>query len=38
MISKRIPVRLEKHGDLRIDDYYWMRERENPQVIAYLEA
>jgi oligopeptidase B len=38
MIPKRIPVRLEKHGDLRIDDYYWMRERENPEVIAYLEA
>jgi oligopeptidase B len=25
-------------GDVRIDDYYWMRERENPEVIAYLEA
>jgi len=26
------------HGDTRIDEYYWLRERENPEVIAYLEA
>jgi oligopeptidase B len=26
------------HGDERIDNYYWLRERENPEVIAYLEA
>ena len=26
------------HGDTRIDFYYWLRERENPEVIAYLEA
>ena len=32
------PHRLEMHGDVRIDPYYWLRERENPQVIAYLEA
>jgi oligopeptidase B len=30
--------RLEIHGDVRIDEYYWLRERENPEVIAYLEA
>ncbi|GAA4830200.1 S9 family peptidase [Algivirga pacifica] len=28
---------LEKHGDVRIDPYYWMRERENQEVIDYLE-
>jgi oligopeptidase B len=32
------PTRLETHGDLRIDDYFWLRERDNPDVIAYLEA
>ncbi|MEE8467283.1 MAG: S9 family peptidase, partial [Planctomycetota bacterium] len=32
------PQRLKIHGDLRIDDYYWLREREDPQVLAYLEA
>jgi oligopeptidase B len=26
------------HGDKRIDDYYWLNERENPEVITYLEA
>jgi oligopeptidase B len=29
---------LEMHGDQRIDKYYWMRKREDPDVIAYLEA
>ncbi len=32
------PRRLKIHGDLRIDDYYWLREREDPEVLAYLEA
>ena len=34
----RRPHRLEKHGDVRVDDYYWLRERDNPEVRAYLEA
>ncbi|UCH11794.1 MAG: S9 family peptidase [Fidelibacterota bacterium] len=37
-MAKIIPRQLEKHGDVRTDDYYWLRERENPEVIAYLEA
>ncbi|MEM6717722.1 MAG: S9 family peptidase [Bacteroidota bacterium] len=32
------PTKLEKHGDVRIDNYYWLNDRENPEVIAYLEA
>jgi len=32
------PHELEAHGDVRIDDYYWLRERSNPEVLAYLEA
>jgi len=32
------PVILEKHGHERKDDFYWLRERDNPKVIAYLEA
>ncbi|WP_040559280.1 S9 family peptidase [Kordia algicida] len=32
------PTKLEKHGDVRTDDYYWLNDRENPEVIAYLEA
>lgn len=27
-----------KHGDNRQDDYYWLRERENPDVIKYLQS
>src|SRR5215831_21278454 len=37
-IVKKISTRLEKHGSVRIDDYYWLRERDNPEVIAYLNA
>ena len=32
------PHRLEKYGDVRLDDYYWLRNREDPAVRAYLEA
>jgi oligopeptidase B len=27
-----------KHGDTRIDEYFWLRDRNNPETIAYLEA
>ncbi|HEX9787364.1 MAG TPA: hypothetical protein VGB09_05020, partial [Candidatus Binatia bacterium] len=33
---KKISTKLEKHGHVRVDDYYWLRERENPEVIKYL--
>lgn len=26
------------HGDVRVDEYYWLNERENPRVIDYLKA
>ena len=32
------PQELLAHGDRRIDPFYWLRERQNPEVIAYLEA
>ena len=35
-VAKIIPKTLEKHGDKRIDNYYWLNERENPEVIDYL--
>lgn len=35
--AKKIDKILEIHGDRRIDQYYWMNERENPEVIKYLE-
>jgi oligopeptidase B len=37
-VAKKMPKELTIHGDTRIDDYYWMNDRENPEVIAYLEA
>ncbi len=37
-VAKVEPVELEKHGDVRVDDYYWMKDREDPEVTAYLEA
>ncbi|HVR44618.1 MAG TPA: S9 family peptidase [Thermoanaerobaculia bacterium] len=37
-LARRIPHELEAHGRTRVDDYYWLRERENSEVIAYLEA
>jgi oligopeptidase B len=32
------PERLEAHGHVRVDEYFWLRERESPEVIDYLEA
>ena len=26
------------HGDRRVDDYFWLREKSNPEVIAYLKS
>ena len=37
-MAEKKPHKLEMHGHVRVDDYYWLRERDNPEVIAYLEA
>ncbi len=37
-VAEIIPHELNIHGDTRIDNYYWMNERDNPKVIEYLEA
>ncbi|PRQ02436.1 Protease 2 [Enhygromyxa salina] len=37
-IAKRIAHELVAHGHTRVDHYYWLRERGDPEVIAYLEA
>lgn len=36
-IAKVKDTILEMHGDKRVDPYYWLNDRENPEVIAYLE-
>jgi len=35
--AKKIENILEIHGDKRTDNYFWMNDRENPEVVAYLE-
>jgi oligopeptidase B len=35
-IAKIIPHNLEKHGDIRIDNYFWLNDREDKEVIDYL--
>ncbi len=37
-IAKKIPKQLTAHGDTRTDNYYWMNQREDPEVISYLNA
>ena len=37
-VAKKIPKKLTIHDDTRIDNYYWLNERENPEVIDYLKA
>lgn len=37
-VAKKIPHELTAHGHTRIDNYYWLNQRDNPEVIAYLEA
>jgi oligopeptidase B len=37
-VAKKIPHEVSLHGDRRIDDYFWLREKTNPDVVHYLEA
>ncbi|MEM9214208.1 MAG: S9 family peptidase [Cyanobacteria bacterium P01_F01_bin.150] len=37
-VAVKRPKVLETHSDRRTDPYYWIREKENPEVIEYLEA
>lgn len=36
-IANKIPKSLEIHDDVRIDNYFWLNDREDPAVIKYLE-
>jgi oligopeptidase B len=31
------PYQLTQHGVTRNDEYYWMRERDNPEALKYLQ-
>ena len=37
-MAKIIPHELSSHGEKRVDNYFWLRERDNPEVIDYLKA
>jgi oligopeptidase B len=37
-VARKAPVTMTKFGDTRVDDYFWLREKENPEVIGHLKA
>ncbi len=37
-VAKIIPTKLEKHEHVRTDNYFWLKERDKPEVIDYLKA
>ncbi len=37
-VAERKPKAMTRFGDRRVDDYFWLREKDNPEVIAYLDA
>ena len=37
-IAKIVPKQMTDHGDTRVDNYFWLRDRDDPDTVAYLEA
>jgi oligopeptidase B len=37
-VAKKVPKETTLHGVTLVDNYYWLREKDNPEVKAYLEA
>ncbi len=37
-IAKKEPKTLEIHNDIRVDNYFWLNQREDEQVLEYLNA
>jgi oligopeptidase B len=37
-VARSEPVERVLHGDRRVDHYAWLRQKENPEAIAYLQA
>ena len=38
LIAKKVPHRLQGLDEVRVDHYYWLNDRDNEEVISYLEA
>jgi oligopeptidase B len=37
-VAKRLPITRVHHGDVFVDPYEWLRDKDDPEVISYLEA
>src|SRR5687768_10767891 len=37
-VAKRVPSERTRHGETVVDQYAWLRERDDPDTLAYLEA
>ncbi|MEP6667066.1 MAG: oligopeptidase B, partial [Nocardioidaceae bacterium] len=37
-VAEKRPIERVHHGDTFVDNYEWLREKENPETVAYLEA
>jgi oligopeptidase B len=37
-IAKTVPYATTVHGDTRVDNYFWLRDKNDPDTIAYLQA
>jgi len=37
-VAPRRPAVLEAHGDRRVDDWFWLRDRDDPEVLSHLRA
>lgn len=35
-VARKLPQRIETHGDVRVDEYFWLRQKEDPEVISLL--
>ncbi|MFI2430208.1 hypothetical protein ACH5A7_40315, partial [Streptomyces sp. NPDC018955] len=37
-VAKKVPTERTHHGHTFVDDYEWLRDKDNAEVVAYLEA
>ncbi|ADQ17897.1 Oligopeptidase B [Leadbetterella byssophila DSM 17132] len=37
-VAKKVPFPIETHGHTRVDEYYWLNQREDEEVLSYLRA
>ena len=37
-VAKKAPHKIEWHGDSRIDNYFWIKDKKDPEVLKYLDA